>query len=195
MNLNIALDQSPLFSMCFLTRRYHSRKKQVGEQASILMEEFKTLSLELKVAARSNNFSKKYRTIKVRENSFRKNVMILDYHYKNLEDSYKFQGGNLIVQYSKFGTACLSCILTLLWIIHCILYVIPQALKNKGQAVNVISPFLNDMLKLTGPVPIVGIVLYSIFVFYLMACVIKGNAKLGMRIIFFTIHPLMYSLL
>ncbi|KAJ3252554.1 hypothetical protein HK103_001406 [Boothiomyces macroporosus] len=87
---------------------YQDRKKMIGEQSVILMEAYKTLSQELKMAGRSNNFSRKYRQIKNRENRFRKDVVILEYHYRNLEDAYRFQGGNLILQYSKFSFAILS---------------------------------------------------------------------------------------
>jgi hypothetical protein len=52
--------------------QYQSRKRQVGEQAAILMEEHKEVSTQLKQAARGGNFSKKYRVLKNRENSFRK---------------------------------------------------------------------------------------------------------------------------
>jgi LMBR1 domain-containing protein 1 len=162
----------------------------VGEQAGFLMEEYKTISAELKQAAKGGNFNRKYRAIKKKENKFRKDVIILEYHYKMLEDAYRFQGGNILLQYIKFGFACLSVLLTLLWIIHCALYVIPQTLKSQGVAINPVDGFLNNMLKLTADVPVVGIALYSMFVFYLMACTMKGNAKLGMRLVFFTIHPL-----
>ena len=119
--------------------------------------------------------------------------MILDYHYRNLEDGYRFQGGNILLQYVKFCLACLSVILTILWMIHICLYVIPLSLQLKGLAVNPITPFLNEMLNLTKEIPVVGILLYALFTFYLMACVVKGNAKLGMRLVFFTIHPLVYG--
>jgi LMBR1 domain-containing protein 1 len=59
-------------------------------------------------------------------------------------------------------------------------------------AINVLDPFLNNMLKLTTDIPIVGIALYALFAFYLLACVVKGNYKVGMKVVFFTIHPLMY---
>eukprot|EP00842_Homolaphlyctis_polyrhiza_P000811 jgi/Hompol1/1730/HPOL_005041-RA len=65
-----------------------------------------------------------------------------------------------------------------------------QFRKQRGQAINPISPFLNDMLKMTAGVPVVGIVLYAMFTFYLLFCVLKGNQKLGMRLIFITVHPL-----
>lgn len=83
-------------------------------------------------------------------------------------------------------------LLTLLWLIHCSLYVIPQTLKDQGVPINPIDPFLNNMLNMTKDIPIVGIVLYSLFVFYLLACVLKGNSKLGMNVGFFSIHPLVY---
>jgi LMBR1 domain-containing protein 1 len=77
-----------------------------------------------------------------------------------------------------------------LWLIHIALFVIPITLQMKGLSINPIAPFLNEMLSLTKDVPIVGIALYALFIFYLLGCVMKGNAKLGMRVVFFTIHPL-----
>lgn len=29
--------------------------------------------------------------------------MILEYHYHKLEEAYKYQGGNIILQYAKLG--------------------------------------------------------------------------------------------
>jgi LMBR1 domain-containing protein 1 len=172
---------------------YEERKKVIGQQAGILMEAYGSLSQELKAAARGNNFNKRYRALKKKENAFRKDVVILEYHYRNLEDSYRFQGGNILLQYFKFGCACLSVLLTLLWMVHIGLYVIPITLQMKGLSINPIAPFLNEMLNMTKDVPILGIGLYSMFIFYLLGCVLKGNAKLGMRLIFFTIHPLVYG--
>ncbi|KAH6573955.1 hypothetical protein BASA60_005768 [Batrachochytrium salamandrivorans] len=169
---------------------YGERKIKIGQQAQLLIEVCKTLNVELKEAARGNSFNKRYRTIKNRERQFRKDVLIIDYHYRNLEESYRFQGGNILLHYIKFFLACLSTLLTLLWVIHIGLYVIPSLLQQKGQAVNPVTPFLNDMLNLTQGVPVVGIFLYSLFTFYLLFCVLKGNAKLGMRLVFITLHPL-----
>ena len=80
--------------------------------------------------------------------------------------------------------------MTLMWIIHICLYVIPFTLQLKGNSVYPVSPFLNDMLNGTKEIPILGIALYGLFVFYLLLCVVKGNQKLGMRLVFFTVHPL-----
>ncbi|KAI8927660.1 hypothetical protein BC831DRAFT_451739 [Entophlyctis helioformis] len=169
---------------------YAERKVKIGQQAQLLMEVCKTLSQELKEAARSNSFNRRYRTVKNRERQFRKDVLILDYHYRKLEESYRFQGGNILLQYIKFICGCLSSVLTLLWLVHIGLYVIPVLLQQRGQAINPVTPFLNDMLKMTQGIPVIGIVLYAVFTFYLLFCVLKGNAKLGMRLIFITVHPL-----
>lgn len=60
----------------------------------------------------------------------------------------------------------------------------------KGMAINPVDGFLNNMLLLTQDLPIIGIVLYALFTFYLLLCCVKGNAKMGMRLVFFTVHPL-----
>jgi LMBR1 domain-containing protein 1 len=171
---------------------YEERKLIIGQQAQILMENCKTLNGELKQAAKSNNFNRRYRQIKNREKGFRKEVLILEYHYKKLEEGYRFQGGNILMHYIKFNLACLSVVLTLLWIVHICIYVIPLTLQLKGQPVTPLDKFLNNMLTLTQDIPIIGICLYALFTFYLLICCIKGEAKLGMRLIFFTIHPLVY---
>ncbi|KAI8909694.1 hypothetical protein EDD86DRAFT_238344 [Gorgonomyces haynaldii] len=174
-----------------ITRQtYDERKKILGEQAQILMENGKTLNQELKQAARSNNFNRRYRAIKNREKTFRKEVLILEYHYRKLEDGYRNQGGNMLVHYIKFNIGCLSVLLTLLWLVHIGVYVIPLSLQLKGMPINPLTPFLNDMLKLTQDIPVVGIFLYALFSFYLLVCCIKGASKMGMRLVFFTIHPL-----
>ena len=92
-----------------ITRQvYDERKKIIGQQSQILMETYKTLNQELKSASKSGGFNRRYRAIKNREKEFRKDVLILDFHYRKLEDGFRHQGGNILLQYVKFGFACLS---------------------------------------------------------------------------------------
>ncbi len=77
---------------------YEERKKKVGEQAGILLEAGKTLGQDIKAASRSGRLGNKYQRIKNRENEFRKDVLILEYHYRRLEESYKNKGGNALFQ-------------------------------------------------------------------------------------------------
>lgn len=53
-------------------QEYADRKKIVGQQSAILMEAYKSISQDLKSAARGNGFNRRYRAIKNRENQFRK---------------------------------------------------------------------------------------------------------------------------
>lgn len=53
-----------------------------------------------------------------------------------------------------------------------------------------LEPFLNGFFESVSEIPLVGVAFYALFSFYLLACVIKGTIKLGMRIFFFTLHPM-----
>ncbi|KAJ3043789.1 hypothetical protein HDV00_004196 [Rhizophlyctis rosea] len=164
---------------------YAERKKVIGSQAQLLMEAGTTLNQQLREASRSGNFGKRYRTIKRRENEFRKDVLILEYHYRRLEDAYRNQGGNFLWQLVKMILGLIGGVLSLFWIIHIAIYLIPTALH-----VNPLNPFLNDFFIAVNKVPFLGTAFYALFAFYLLGCVVKGTAKLGMRIFFITLHPM-----
>ncbi|KAJ3023042.1 hypothetical protein HKX48_004524 [Thoreauomyces humboldtii] len=164
---------------------YAETKKEIGRNAQLLMEAGKTLNEELKGATRSGLSGRRWRRMKNRENEFRKDVVILEFHYRRLEDSYRNQGGNFILQLGLFIGGILGAILSVVWFIHIILYLIPWALH-----VNPYSPFLNTFLTDVNGVPFLGTVFYALFSFYLLACVLKGNSSLGMRVFFLPIHPL-----
>jgi LMBR1 domain-containing protein 1 len=53
-----------------------------------------------------------------------------------------------------------------------------------------LSYFLNTFFASVSPIPVVGITLYGVFVFWLMACVIKGITKMGVRFLFISVHPI-----
>jgi LMBR1 domain-containing protein 1 len=81
-------------------------------------------------------------------------------------------------------------VLSVVWLVHIGIYLVPQSLD-----VIPIDTFLNSFFISTSNVPFVGIALYALFSFYLLATVVKGNIKLGMRILFITMHPMKYKLL
>lgn len=72
------------------------------------MEHGSTIQGTLKEVARGNPANRRYRTAKNKEMNFRKDVMILEYHYLKLEEAYKYQGGNIIWHYFKFGCGILG---------------------------------------------------------------------------------------
>ncbi len=88
--------------------RYAEKKKNLGFQAQLLMEHGSTIQGTLKEVARGNPANRRYRQAKNKEMNFRKDVMILEYHYLKLEEAYKYQGGNIIWHYFKFGCGILG---------------------------------------------------------------------------------------
>merc|ERR1712196_468792 len=54
-----------------------------------------------------------------------------------------------------------------------------------------IDPVLNNyFMVMDAAFPLFGTMSYGIFAFYLLACVIKGNMKMGLRFFFMPIHPM-----
>lgn len=82
----------------------------------------------------------------------------------------------------------LTLLISLAWLLHICLFILP----GRGKEV---SGFLNTLLiKLEGigggSFPMLGILFYIIFVFYLLWCVVMGNYNLGIRLLFFRVYPM-----
>ncbi|KAJ3186814.1 hypothetical protein HK101_009569 [Irineochytrium annulatum] len=167
---------------------YAERKVAIGQQAGLLLEVGRQLTEDLKGFARqaaSTRFNRRWRNLRQKETEFRKDTLILEFHFRRLEDAFKRQGGDILFQFVKLAGGCVGAVLSLLWVVHIIVYLIPLTLKQTPY-----SSFLNDFFDVITGVPFIGTAFYALFTFYLLFCVIKGNAKLGMRLVFITIHPL-----
>lgn len=91
------------------TAEYETKKKIIGEHAQVLHEVGQQVMMEIKGQGKSANLaSRKMRNLKLKEGEFRRDVMILEIHYKRLEDSYKNQGGNFILQIATLLFGILS---------------------------------------------------------------------------------------
>jgi len=120
-------------------------------------------------------------------NQFRANVFLLDEDFTRLEKIYNKGIGPRIVSimwaWTQLILGIFSVGITLLWILHMILYlvIVPPA-----------SPFLNQMfIVLDGVFSLFGTAMLGLFSFYLILCVVKGNFKFGVRVPFlFSIHPM-----
>jgi LMBR1 domain-containing protein 1 len=111
--------------------------------------------------------------------------MILEYHYKRVEDAYKFKGGDFIKQVFCLVGGIIGTILSLAWVIHILFYMFPLSI---GQ--NYLTQFLDLFLIEVSVVPFVGPVMYAALSFYLLFCVIKGITSVGMNIGIMTLHPM-----
>lgn len=109
--------------------------------------------------------------------------MYLEKEWKHWKHEKEISKKSLLEFYIKLIGGFLGGVLSLLWILHIILYVLPS---------KPITPFLNDVLiALQYPgVSFLGTAIYALFVLYLLWCVMKGNIKFGLRLLFFRVHPM-----
>ncbi|KAJ3101140.1 hypothetical protein HK100_004593, partial [Physocladia obscura] len=88
--------------------QYALRKKQIGERATELLEVGKDLQQQLREAARGGvRANRRFRQLRLKENDFRKDSLILDFHYHQMELAYNHQSQNILIQYAGFIGGCL----------------------------------------------------------------------------------------
>ena len=156
-------------------QEFARKKIELSERARSLLAIGEELKKEQRTKSRAK-FRKVY-------NKFRAAVFLLELEFEKTRVAFHEHGGSPL----KYGAiavgAFFSIILSLLWFIHIIIYVVIQPAAH---------PFLNDLFKSSeSNFALFGTVLYAIFASYLLFCVIKGCIKLGLRLfIFFPIHPM-----
>ncbi|KAG9393087.1 LMBR1-like membrane protein [Carpediemonas membranifera] len=88
-----------------------------------------------------------------------------------------------LLYWGKLVVAVLLFCLSALWLVHLVLFVLPEEPLHPG--LNLIFRVFENFL------PFLGTALYSVFAVYLLACTVKGVTRLGTRILLFAnIHPL-----
>ena len=125
--------------------------------------------------ARDRSGSKKY-------NQFRQAVYFLDKDWSKVKTAYKERGGNPLKWMCQAFLGLICAILSIAWYLHIIVY-------------NFISPppsiFLNALfIELDSVFSLFGTIFYGLFSFYLLACVLKGCMKVGLRFFWIPIHPM-----
>ncbi|KAJ3350781.1 hypothetical protein HDU83_009410 [Entophlyctis luteolus] len=88
--------------------QYAQRKKLIGERASELLEAGAALQEQLREAARGGARSnRRFRQLRLKENEFRKDTLVLDFHYHQMELAYNYQNQNILMQYMGFVGGCI----------------------------------------------------------------------------------------
>ncbi|CBJ30937.1 conserved unknown protein [Ectocarpus siliculosus] len=125
---------------------------------------------------RNNNEAKEF-------NQFKQAVSLLEEDYPTLEfcKDY-FQKFNPVKPFAWLLFGILASIIALVWIIHMVIFMIIQPS---------ITPFLNDyFLWFDKWFPLFGVLSVAVFSFYLLAACVKGCFKFGLRLVWFTLHPM-----
>ncbi|EPZ34343.1 hypothetical protein ROZALSC1DRAFT_26474 [Rozella allomycis CSF55] len=167
---------------------YIEKKKIIGEVATALMKNAEALKLEEKALGSNKNsrVNKRARVFRAKEAEFKRDVYLLEESYKKLEAAYKIGTENPVVTVFKGITGIIGFLISFLWFIHLLIYVLPVSLNY-----NSLSTFLNDIfVGLESSVPFIGTFLYGLFSFWLLVCTIKGAISVGIRVLFVQIHPM-----
>jgi LMBR1 domain-containing protein 1 len=152
--------------------QFTSEMEQIAGKAQLL----------LKLADELRNASRKKVSGGVRNkiNILRNETYLLERQQDRVIWAYQEAGGSPFVVY---GGLCLGFIgggLSMMWIVHIFV--------NNTMGANA---FLNTMLiNLDTSFSLLGVIAYAIFAFYLLWATFKGQIKIGMRLLFFQIHPM-----
>lgn len=115
---------------------------------------------------------------------FKKAVYILEQDVEDFKNcSANYNTYNPLIPIGSLLVGICAFIISIVWILHIILYVLPPG--------NPITPFLNNYFQWFDKwFPLFGVLFVALFTFYLLLCAVKGCFKLGLRFLFFTIHPM-----
>lgn len=151
---------------------YDAKLEAIGKECLRLVPIGKKLDEE----GRSNPGKKHSKKVAI----FKRQVQDLEKAHEKLEIAYKDQGGSVLKAWLGLFIGILGVLLSLAWFLHVIIWNIFK-----------VNPFLNSLfIVLDNAFSLLGTLAYGIFAFYLLWCVIKGNAKFGLNCIFFTVHPM-----
>ena len=153
---------------------YAKQRMLLNERTRTLLEVAQKLGLDVH-RRRDRGSTKKF-------NQFRQAVYFLDKDWNKVKTAYKERGGNPLYWLFCAFLGFLSAGLSIAWYLHILLYVF-------------ISPpptiFLNAFfISLDSVFSLFGTVMYGLFSFYLLACVLKGCMKVGLRFFWIPIHPM-----
>lgn len=157
--------------------KYAQEKKKIGERAKLLKkagEELKTEKLR-QIGKRVSRRHK--REFQVTMNKFENALYLLKRDFYHLQMSYKKRGGNPIWYWVKLLVSIIGGSISIMWYIHIIIFILPDDPEDD---------FLNTMFDdLTdNSFPVIGVMAFSCYAFWLLLCVIKGNFRFGLRFAF-----------
>ena len=116
-------------------------------------------------------------------NKYKQMVFVLERDYDDLKVCHSgFKTHNPLIPVLKLFLGVLSAILSLLWLLQIVLFLIADA----DSFLNKYFIWFEEGLKF----PLFGTITVAIFAMYLQCCVAKGCFKVGVRCFCFSLHPM-----
>ncbi|KPI83065.1 hypothetical protein ABL78_7907 [Leptomonas seymouri] len=120
------------------------------------------------------------RSTKNKINIVRNEVHFLEAQQDQLIWAYTKAGGSPFIVYGKLFLGVVCLVTGILWMLQIFIY-------NTFDA----DPFLNTLLiRLNNAFALCGVCCYAVFAFYLTWSTFQGQIALGLRLVFFQIHPM-----
>jgi LMBR1 domain-containing protein 1 len=148
------------------------------------------------IKQQQKEFEKEKRTRKERKakkkldiitvNKYKQMVYVLEKDHEDMQTCHaNFKSHNPLVPYVKLFCGFIGSLLSLLWLLHIILYMTTDP---------PIDTFLNSYFMWFDKwFPLFGTLSVLVFSLYLLACVAKGCFKFGVRCFCFALHPMAYG--
>jgi len=153
---------------------YAKQRMLLNERSKQLLEFAKKLGMDAH-RKRDSTSVKKY-------NKFKQAVYLVEKDWRRVKVAYKERGGNPLKWCCQAVLGLLFAALSFAWYLHIILYVFVAPPPNI---------FLNALfIELDKAFSLFGTLAYGLFTFYLLACVLKGCMKVGLRFFWIPIHPM-----
>jgi LMBR1 domain-containing protein 1 len=151
---------------------FNAGKESLAVRAKNMLDTAKKLQNEIRTKNKS--------VTRTKINELHASSMEIEKEMENLRISYEEKGGSIIWYGFMIFIGFVSIILAILWIIHIFVFNLTGAYL-----------FLNTFLiSLDDTFSLLGIIAYAIFALHLLWSTIEGCIKVGMRILFFKIHPM-----
>jgi len=164
---------------------YLEKKLALGRRAQGLLEIAREFEVELKKPGHRNDRKTK-RIDRQTQLRLEAASYVLNNQYKAVNQAFIDRGGNPIWYWFKLFLGFLSGIISLTWFLHIMIFVLPARPP---------STFLNAMfIELESFIPgfpILGVLAFGLYSFYLLWCVVKGLFRIGLRFPFlFKLYPM-----
>lgn len=172
-------------------QKYNAQKQVVGEQARELAKFGKELQDKERDLRGKTGFSNTRQKAALQRdfNKFKQSVYLLEMEYKKIEISLKEHGENPVISYLKLIGGLVGFVFSCLWLVHCFIYIAFKSISSNQQP---LSLFLNEILisLSSGNGYIAAFIVFILISLYLLATVVKGAMKFGMKLFCLPIYPL-----
>lgn len=172
---------------------YQQSRKMLGQAASILVARAEVLQEKDGPLCHEKGWraARKKRALRTEYNKFKRDVLLLEGELERLTVSKFHKGESLAVSVLKLIFGILCAIVSIMWVLHIILCVMMKQIDKTNDIQFIGAIFA--ACETPGLYPL-GVALFAFFTLYLLACVIKGCLKFGMRVFFlFSIHPMRHQ--